>query len=64
MIGLLVGLVGSLGVLTVLFLLDTTVHSSEYLTETYDIPILAVVPDMRAKSRKGYDRNYYYQKAE
>ena len=65
MIGLLVGLVGSMGVLTVLFLLDTTVHSSEYLTETYDIPILAVVPDMRAKSRKGYDRNYYsYQKAE
>lgn len=62
-IGLLLGLVASCGVIVVLELLDTTVHDSAYLTETYQIPVLAVVPDMRKKKRNGYYGDYYRKEA-
>ncbi len=57
MIGILVGLVASCGVIIVMDLLDTTVRSEDYLNQKYDIPVLAVVPDANA-FHKG---SYYYK---
>ena len=63
LIGLLLGLVVSCGVIVVLEMLDTTVHESSYLTETYKLPVLAIVPDMRRKKKhSGYYGDYYYRK--
>lgn len=45
--GALVGLVLSVGLFTLLFLLDTQIHSEDYLVETYaNVPILSAVPKM------------------
>lgn len=64
LVGLLLGFVASCGVIVVLEMLDTTVHDSTYLTETYDIPVLAVVPDMtKKKKRSGYYGDYYRKEA-
>lgn len=59
MLGALLGFVLSCGVLTVLYLLDDQVHDEEYVRETFDLPLLAVVPDLTAKISKN---NYYYYK--
>ena len=64
LVGLLLGFVASCGVIVVLEMLDTTVHDSTYLTETYDIPVLAVVPDMtKKKKHSGYYGDYYRKEA-
>ena len=55
---LILGFLASCGVFVVLELLDTTVHDTAYLTSTYDLPILAVVPDMKMKRRGGYYGDY------
>ena len=61
LIGLLIGLVASAAVIIVIDLMDTTVRSEEYLTQTYDYPILAVIPDANASHSKGgkYYKGYY-----
>ena len=64
LVGLILGFVASCGVIVVLEMLDTTVHDSTYLTETYDIPVLAVVPDMtKKKKHSGYYGDYYRKEA-
>lgn len=68
-------LVGALLVVAVIFLKsylnaksDIIIGSSDDLTEMYpDIPVLAVIPDMRASSKKGYYSaysSYYGEKRE
>ena len=59
-IGALVGLVLACAVVILRYLFDESIHSEDYLTQTYpDIPLLAVVPDMM---HSGKDKNYgsYY----
>ncbi len=64
LIGLALGFVLSCAVIVILEMLDTTVHDSTYLTETYDIPVLAVVPDMtKKKKHSGYYGDYYRKEA-
>lgn len=58
--GALVGFVLMCGVLTVQFLMDDRIQDAAYLTETYQIPVLAVVPDLLQKSSS----NDYYASAE
>ena len=59
LIGLLIGAVLSCGAIIVIDLTDTTVRSEDYLSQRYDIPILAVVPDAYGVKRHSYG-NYYY----
>ena len=42
----------------VLDLLDNSIRDENYLFETYDIPVLAAVPDMDSKKSGGYYKDY------
>lgn len=48
-------------IIAVLAILDDTIRSEDYLTQNYDLPILAIIPDFDTKSgsRSSYYRNYY-----
>lgn len=55
MIGMMLGLVLSVAVIIIVDLMDTSVRGEEYLTQKYDIPVLAVIPDAN-NSKKSYGR--------
>lgn len=60
-IGLLLGLFISCGIITLRQLLDEQIRDEDQLTKTYGLPVLAVVPDLAASSkRKGAYGNYGY----
>lgn len=57
-IGAILGFVFSCGVVVVLELMDDKIHDSDYLIQTYDIPVLAVIPDLLStKNSGGYYRS-------
>lgn len=59
MLGIIAGIVLSCAVIIVIELMDTKLHSEDYLLTQYpDIPLLAVIPDMNKKSKRSY---YYYE---
>lgn len=60
LLGVLLGIVLSSGVIVVLELLDEQIHDSDYLIQTYDIPVLAVIPDLLSTKSS----NDYYQSVE
>lgn len=60
LIGAVLGFVLACGVVVVMELMDEQIHDSDYLTETYDLPVLAVIPDLLSTKSK----NEYYQSAE
>lgn len=51
--GMIIGFVLSCGVIVVMKLSDTTISSVDYLVQNYDLPILAVIPDMFPKKPSG-----------
>lgn len=56
--GALLGFVLACGVIIVIELMDEQIHDSDYLTQTYDIPVLAVIPDLLStKSTNDYYRH-------
>lgn len=58
LLGLIAGFVLACAVIIVRELMDTKLHSEDYLLTQYpDIPLLAVIPDMNKKTGK---RSYYY----
>ena len=60
-LGLVAGMVLSCGVIVLLELLDEQLRDEEYLTQTYDLPVLAAVPDLLKSgepSRYGYGGDY------
>lgn len=59
-IGMILGLVVACGVVVVQELLDDLIHDADYLTQTYDIPVLAVIPDLLSTKSS----NDYYKSAE
>jgi len=61
LLGVIIGAVLSCGVIVVIDLFDTSVRDEEYLKEKYDLPILAVIPDMYSNSSKSYSyyKDYY-----
>lgn len=73
LIGLLLGMILSIGILTIRALLDNTIHDEEYIVQNYQYPILAKIPDLlnsgnrrysyKYKPKYGYKNNYnsYYQ---
>lgn len=58
--GALVGFLLACGVLVVQFLMDDQIRDSDYLIQTYDIPVLAVIPDLLSTK----STNDYYKSAE
>ena len=59
MVGMLLGILLSAGVVVVFALLDDTIHDEEYILNNYSCPILAKIPDLTSSSGKHY--SYYYQ---
>ncbi len=45
-IGMLLGFVAVCGVVVVIELMDDKIHDSDYLTQTFELPVLAVIPDL------------------
>ena len=59
LIGMFVGCIFSAAIFVLLELMDTTIHSEEYLATVYkEYPLLAVVPGAES-SKNGYYRGYY-----
>ena len=54
MLGFLLGAVLACGVVVVLYLMDDKIHSADYLLSTYDLPMLAVIPDLTQDGDDGY----------
>lgn len=59
-IGFLAGALLACIMIVIRTLLDTLIHDEEYLMQTYDLPILAVIPD---HFRFGKQQNYYKYKS-
>ncbi len=59
-VGLVLGVLFALVALTVMALLDGTVHDEEYVLRVYDYPILGKVPDLLDGGNKSY--GYYARK--
>ncbi len=60
--GMLVGAVIACAIIIIVDLLDTTVRDEEFLKQKYNIPVLAVIPDIYESGKtysKKYYRNYY-----
>ncbi len=60
-VGLVLGVVLCVLMLSVAAMLDDTIHNEEYVLQTYDYPILAKVPDLLNSGNKKY--GYYSQKS-
>lgn len=60
MIGAILGFVLACGVVVVMELMDEQIHDSDYLSQTYELPVLAVIPDLLS----GNGNNEYYRSAE
>jgi capsular polysaccharide biosynthesis protein len=61
-IGVMAGIVVSVALIFLQFVLDNKIHSEEYLIEHYKYPILAVIPDLNANSKQKYykkKKSYY-----
>ena len=56
-VGLLIGMVLCSAVVLLKDFNDTIIHNEDYLLNTYDLPILATIPDLNAKTLKKY--GYY-----
>ena len=57
MMGLLLGSVISCGVIILFELFDEQIRDEDYVRETFDLPLLAAVPDLLSKSRENYYRD-------
>lgn len=61
-IGMLLGITISCMVVIILLASDTLIHNEDYLMETYDLPILAVIPDLYTGSGDSYYEQEYDQR--
>ena len=62
LIGLVIGLILSVVAIFLHEFFDQYIRSEEYLLRTFDIPLLAVIPDLNETHHKG--SYYYYKKGE
>lgn len=53
-IGVMAGLVLSCGMIILRVLLDEQIREGDYLTQTYELPLLAEIPDLLSKKKGGY----------
>ena len=62
-LGMLVGIVIACGVIIVRELMDDEIHGGDYLMETFDIPVLAIVPELTINSTGSDYYEYGYGKS-
>ena len=56
LLGFVIGVIGACAVVVIRELMDDLIHDSDYLIQTYDIPVLAVIPDLlSSQSANAYD---------
>ena len=58
-IGLLFGMVLCSGIVLLADYMDDVIHDEDYLVQNYDVPVLATIPYLTAKSAKKYGYGYY-----
>lgn len=58
LIGLLLGVLLSTGILAIRALMDNTIHDEEYIVQNYQYPILAKIPDLLNGGNKRYSYRY------
>ena len=58
-VSMILGVLLAVAVLTVIALLDDTIHDEDYILQNYDCPILAKVPNLLHSGSKSYA--YYYR---
>ncbi len=64
LLGAIVGFVLICGIIIIRELLDDRIQDSDYLMQTYDMPVLAVIPDLLAPTKHGYKyRKYKYYRS-
>lgn len=63
--GMMMGLFISCAVIVVMSLLDTTITNEETLTQKYNLPVLAVIPELTSStgSKYGYYKKQPYRRA-
>ena len=61
-IGMLVGLVIACMIVIIRLAGDTLIHNEDYLTETYKLPVLAVIPDLYVDKGNSYYSAYESKK--
>ena len=61
MIGFLIGLVLSVAVIVIRVLFDNFIREEQYITQTYDYPILASIPDLRVTGNRSGGGYYGYR---
>lgn len=61
-VGLLAGLLISAVIVVLIDLFDDVIRDEEYLTQTYNTPVLALIPDLTERAEGKY--GYYEQSAE
>ena len=58
-LGIALGFLLSAGIIVLRVLLDKRVHDPEELAKRYDIPVIAVIPDLEKKGSSKYGQYYY-----
>ena len=58
-IGMLLGICVSCMILIIRLASDTLIHNEDYLMETYELPVLAVIPNLSEDSKTAYHNGYY-----
>lgn len=59
LLGLLLGAVVSSGIIVLLYLFDDQIRDEEYVRQTFDLPLLAAIPDLTGNNSGS---SYYYMK--
>lgn len=57
-IGILIGVAASCMLLIIKLLGDTLIHNEDYLTDTYELPVLCVVPNLYDGGKSDYYSSY------
>jgi len=60
LIGAVLGFILACGIVVVVELMDEQIHDSDYLSQTYELPVLAVIPDLLSTKSS----NEYHQSVE
>ena len=60
-IGFIIGVLLACAIIIIMFLLDDTIYSEEYLLRAYDIPVLAKIPNLLEDEKDRYGYKKYYQ---
>lgn len=57
-LGMLLGIIISASIIIIIEFFNTTICDEEYLTQNYDLPVLAVIPELIANSKNNHSGYY------